>query len=464
MAERITPDICVIGGGSGAASLAMAAAAFGVPVVMVARRASDGHRGRVASLLAAAKRAAAVRNGAPFGVTTGAINVDFAKVRAHVQRVADAVAPNEATARLAGFGIRVIEGHATFKDRRTLMAGDAIEIRARRFVVATGSTPALPQIPGLDQGPYLTGETVFDLAELPEHLIVIGAGSAGLEMAQAFRRLGSAVTVLDAARPLAGDDAECAAIVVDQLAREGAVIRGEVTIARIEYARGKVQAIIDGGDNVEGTQLLVAAGRKPALDGLNLAAAGIVSGDSGIRVNKRLRTSNKRVYAIGDVVGQPHAAAYHANLVLRNALWRSRVKMQGSVVPRLLLTDPELAQVGMNEAEARQHGIKIVITRWPYNDNDRAQAERETRGHIKVITSTKGKILGAAIVGAQAGELIAPWALAVAQGLNIGAITDVILPSPTLSELGKSAALGFFMPRLTSPWVRRIIAGLRIFG
>ncbi|HTQ84526.1 MAG TPA: FAD-dependent oxidoreductase [Pseudolabrys sp.] len=463
MAERITPDICVIGGGSGAASLAMAAAAFGVPVAMVARRARDGHRGRVASLLAAAKRAAAVRTGAPFGVTTGAINVDFAKVRAHVQRVADAVAPNEASARLAGFGIRVIEGDAAFKDRRTLMAGDAIEIRARRFVIATGSTPALPQIPGLDQGPYLTSETVFDLAELPEHLIVIGAGSAGLEMAQAFRRLGSAVTVLDAARPLAGDDAECAAIVVDQLAREGAVIRSEVTIARIEYARGKVQAIIDGGDNVEATQLLVAAGRKPALDGLNLAAAGIVSGDSGIRVNKRLRTSNKRVYAIGDV-GQPHAAAYHANLALRNVLWRSRVKMQGSVVPRLILTDPELAQVGMNEAEARQHGIKFVITRWPYNDNDRAQAERETRGHIKVITSTKGKILGAAIVGAQAGELIAPWALAVAQGLNIGAITDVILPSPTLSDLGKSAALSFFMPRLTSPWVRRIIAGLRIFG
>ncbi len=464
MAETFTPDICVIGSGSGAASIAMAAAAFGVPVALVKCHAGGGHRGRMASLLAAAKCAAAMREGRPFGVMAAAVNVDFAKLRDHVQRVADALAPNKASARLTGLGIRVIEGDARFKDRRTLIVAGDVEIRARRFVIATGSTPALPQIQGLDQGRCLTGETVFDLTELPEHLIVIGAGSTGLELAQAFRRLGSAVTVLEAARPLAGDDPECAAVVVNQLEREGVVVRGGVKIARIEYAGGRVQAILEGGDSVEGTHLLAATGSKPALDGLNLEAAGIAYRDAGIHVNKLLKTSNKRIYAIGGAIGQPHAASYHASVVMQNALFRSRAKVQDGLIPRLTLTGPELAQAGMTEIEARDRGIKITITRWPYNDNDRAQAERETRGHIKVITSTKGKILGAAIVGAQAGELIASWMLAIAQGMHIRAITDVVLPSPTLSEIGKSAAFDFFVPRLTSPWVRRIIAWLRIFG
>ena len=256
------------------------------------------------------------------------------------------------------------------------MPAATVEIRARRFVIATGSTPALPQIPGLDQGGYLTSETVFGLTELPEHLIVMGAGSTGLELAQAFRRLGSAVTVLEAAQPLAGDDPECAAIVVNQLEREGVVVRGGVKIAGIEYAGGRVQAMLEGDDSVEGTHLLAATGSKPALDGLDLEAAGIACSDAGIRVNKRLKTSNKRVYAIGGAIGQPHAESYHASLVIQNALFRSRAKVRDGLIPRLTLTDPELAQAGMTETEARDRGIKITIARWPYHDNGRAQAER----------------------------------------------------------------------------------------
>jgi pyruvate/2-oxoglutarate dehydrogenase complex dihydrolipoamide dehydrogenase (E3) component len=365
----------------------------------------------------------------------------------------------------------VIKGHAKFKDRRTVVVGDQYEIRARRFVIATGSTPALPPIPGIEEGPYLTNETVFDLSERPDHLIVIGAGPIGLEMAQAFRRLGSAVTVLEAAVPLAKDDPECAAIVLDQLEREGVVIRSGVKVARVKYASGSVAVTFEGSageETIEARHLLVAAGRTPATDGLDLDAAGINYDRSGILVNRKLKTANRRVYAIGDAAaGQlqfTHAANYHAGLVIRNALFRLPVKVNNDMIPWVAYTEPELAQTGLTEAQARERKLKIRILRWPYHDNDRAQAERETHGHIKVITTSKGKIVGTTIVGAQAGELIAMWALAIAQGLNIRSLTDIVLPYPTLSEIGKRAAIDFFTPRLTSPWVRRIMTWLRIFG
>ena len=476
MAETLNPDICVIGGGSGGLSVAVAAAAFGVPVVLIERHKMGGdclNTGCVPSkaLLAAAKRAAAMRSGAPFGVTASSIDIDFGKVHDHVQRVIEAIAPADSAERFAGLGVRVIKGQAKFKDRRTVVVGDDYEIRARRFVIATGSTPALPPIPGLDEGPYLTNESVFSLSELPDRLIVIGAGPIGLEMAQAFRRLGSAVTVLEAAAPLAKDDPECAAIVLDQLEREGVVICSGVKVARVMHASGSVAATFEGPggeETVEGRSLLVAAGRKPTTDGLDLEAAGIKYDRAGIRVNKRLKTSNRRVYAIGDVAaGQPqftHAANYHAGLVIRNALFRLRVKVNNDAVPWAIYTEPELAQTGLTEAQARARKLKFRILRWSYHDNDRAQAERETHGHIKVITTRKGKVLGATIVGAQAGELIAMWTLAIAQGLNVRSLTGIVLPYPTLSEIGKRAAIDFFTPSLTSPWARRIIAWLRIFG
>jgi|SRR5579862_81039 len=464
MAEILTPDICVIGGGSGAAAAAITAAAFGAPVVLVARRIGGGYRDNLPALMAAAGRAAAMRGAGSFGVSAAAVDVDFVKVRDHVHRAVGGLASNDTVTRLTGFGVRVIEGDARFKDRRTLVAAGAFEIRARRFVIATRSAPALPQIPGLEQRPYLTGDSIFALGELPRHLIVVGAGSTGLELAQAFRRLGSAVTVLEAMRPLAGDDDECAAVLANEIERDGVVIRSGVKITRIERAAGKVQAILEGGDRIEGTHLLVATGSVPMLGGLAPEVAGVSYRDTGIVVNKRLKTANRRIYAIGDSIGQAHAGNYHAGLVVRNALFRSRVKLDNAATPRLTLTDPELAQAGLTEAEARKRGMKIRIARWPYHDNVRAQAARETRGHIKIVLSRNGTILGVTIVGAHAGELIAAWTVALARKLDVRAMTDVIMPSPTLSEIGKSAALDYFTPRLTSPWTRRIIAWLRIFG
>jgi pyruvate/2-oxoglutarate dehydrogenase complex dihydrolipoamide dehydrogenase (E3) component len=475
MAEKLAPDICVIGAGPGGLSVAAAAAAFGVPTVIIEHQRMGGdclNTGCVPSkaLLAAARRAQAIRSAGAFGLDGKNIGVNFAKVHEHVHDVIAAVAPADSAQRFTGLGVRVICGRAKFLDRNAVVVDD-VEIRARRFVVATGSTPAVPRIPGLVGGAYFTNETIFDLKERPEHLIIIGAGSMGLEMAQAFRRLGSSVTVLEAAQPLANDDPECVAILLDGLEREGVVFRTGVNVIDIVRTGNVVTATIEmsgAEQTITGSHLLVAAGRRPTIDGLDLDAAGIRYDHSGILVNRKLKTTNRRVYAIGDcAAGHPrltHAANYHAGLVIRNALFRFPVWADNSAVPWATYTEPELAHTGLTEAQARARRIKIRIARWPYYDNDRARTERDARGHIKVITTTRGKIVGATIVGAQAGELIAMWTLAIAQGLNIRALTNIVLPYPTLSEVGKRAAIDYFTSSLTAPWVRRIIALMRIFG
>ena len=475
MAELIRPDICVIGAGSGGLSVAAAAAAFGVPVVLVEKGRMGGeclNTGCVPSkaLIAAARRAHGVAALDAFGITASPPQIDFARVHDHVHGVIAAIAPNDSKERFTGLGVRVIEGKARFKDKDTVAVGDDIEIKARRFVIATGSSPALPPIPGLDTVPFLTNETVFDLTVCPEHLIVLGAGPIGLELAQAFRRLGAAVTVLEAHTALAREDAECARIVLDQLAAEGVVLRQGVSVARVEASASGVAVVLGGAsghERIVGSHLLIATGRRPNVEGLDLDAAGIAHSPAGIVVDRALRTTNRRVYAIGDVAGGPqftHAANYHAGLVIRNALFRLPVKADDSLIPRVTFTDPELAHVGLTEDEARRAHRSIRVLRWPLSENDRAQAERETRGHIKVITDKRGRILGATIVGAGAGELITTWALALANRLNIRAIAGIVVPYPTFGEIGKRAAITYFLPSLTSPFVRRIIGLLRRFG
>jgi pyruvate/2-oxoglutarate dehydrogenase complex dihydrolipoamide dehydrogenase (E3) component len=474
MSDILTPDICVIGGGSGGLSVAAAAAAFGVPVVLVEKGKMGGdclNTGCVPSkaLIAAAKRADGARHGTPFGIANFRPAIDFAKVHNHVHGAINAIAPNDSKERFAGLGVQVIEGEARFKDRTTLMVGEAA-IKARRFVVATGSAPALPPIPGLEDTPHLTNETIFELKQCPEHLVIIGAGPIGLELAQAFRRLGAEVTVLEAATPLAKDDPECAAIVLDQLTREGIKLRIGAQVIRVEAAAPKVRIVVKteaGEQAIEGSHLLVAAGRKPNVDGLGLDAARIRHEPRGIVVNRGLVTSNKRVFAIGDVTGAAqftHVANYHAGIVIRRALFRLPAKVDEDIIPWVTYTDPELAHVGLTEDSARKRHRAIRVLRAPFHDNDRAHTERATRGHIKVITTAKGVILGATIVGPQAGELITTWALAIQQQIGIRAMAGLIVPYPTLAEVGKRAAIAYFTPNLTSPLLRRIIVFLRRFG
>ena len=479
MAEILTPDICVIGAGSGGLTVAAAAAAFGVPVVLIEKGKMGGdclNTGCVPSksLIAAARHAHAIARAKIFGVSARGVEVDFARVYQHVHGVIAAIAPNDSRERFAALGVRVIEGAARFRDPRTVTVagarGEEIEIKARRFVIATGSTPSLPPIPGLKETAYLTNETVFDLAVRPEHLIVIGAGPLGLELAQAFRRLGSAVTVIEAGEPIAREDPECAGVVLDALAREGVELRAGIAVARVEGTNGKVNVVVraEGGEEtIAGSHLLIATGRRANADGLGLEAAGIRRDGAGILVDKGLKTANRRVYAVGDVAGGAqftHLANHHAGLVVRNALFRLRVRVNEEAVPRVTFTDPELAHVGLTEAQARRRRLSFRVLRWPFHENDRAQTERDTHGHIKVITSRGGRILGATIVGPSAGELITTWTLAIHRRLSARTLAGIIIPYPTLAEVGKRAAITYFMRGLTRGYVQRIIAWLRRFG
>jgi pyruvate/2-oxoglutarate dehydrogenase complex dihydrolipoamide dehydrogenase (E3) component len=476
MAQLLRPDICVIGAGAGGLTVAAAASAFGVPVVLIEKGRMGGgslNTGSVPSkaLIAAAARANVLRNGARFGLKTVRYGVDFSAVNAYVRNAIATTAPQDSRERFNGLGVRVINGTARFADRRTVTVDD-ITVKARRFVIATGSSPAIPAIPGLAETPHFTNETIFDLTDCPRHLIVLGAGTVGLELAQAYRRLGADVTVLERAAPLASNDPECAAIVLDALTREDIALHMGVKIAQVRRSLARVQVVIardgsTGEETIEGTHLLIATGRRPNFEELALDVAGIRHEPHGITVDKHLRTSNKRVYAVGDVTGGPkfaHVASYQAALVVRHALFRTRFKVDHQAIPSVVYTDPELAQVGFQEDEARAHAGSIRVLRWPFRENDRAQTTGATNGHIKIITDRRGDILGAAIVGASASENIAAWALAINQKLNIRAFAGLIVPYPTYAEVGKRAAMTYFTRGLTSPLVRRIIGWLRRLG
>jgi pyruvate/2-oxoglutarate dehydrogenase complex dihydrolipoamide dehydrogenase (E3) component len=456
-------DIAVIGAGSGGLSVAAAAAQFGRKVVLFEKGEMGGdclNYGCVPSkaLLAAAKQAHAMRSGAAYGISPAEPQVDFGAVRAHVQRAIAAIAPHDSQERFEKLGVTVVRAAARFIDDRSIEAAGE-HYTARRMVIATGSSPALPPVPGLADVPYLTNETLFGNETLPAHLLVLGAGPIGLEMAQAHRRLGSAVTVIEARLPLAQDDPELSAVVLERLAAEGVDILANRAATGVTHDAQGFRIALQGGGEVAGSHLLVAAGRRPNVDGLGLEAAGIAFSARGITVDRGLRTTNRRVYAVGDVAGGrfTHEAGYQAGIVIRNALFGLPVKARTSM-PHVTYTDPELAQAGMTEAEARaRHGGRVKLLRWPFSGNDRAQAEGRTDGLVKIVTGPRGRILGAGIVGPGAGELIQPWILALEKGLKIGAMATPVLPYPTRGEAGRRAAVNYFQEFASNPLVRGVI-------
>ena len=475
MTRTLTPDICVIGAGSGGLSVAAAAAAFGVAVVLIEKGKMGGdclNYGCVPSkaMIAAGKQAHAMRHGSKFGIADVEPEIDFRAVNKHIHGVIAAIAPNDSVERFTALGVHVIKAEAKFTGPRTVVAGD-VEIRARRFVVATGSSALVPPIPGLDTVDYFTNETIFEQTRRPGHLVIIGGGPIGMELAQAHRRLGSQVTVLEGLKALGKDDPELAAHVLRALRDDGVAIREGARVTSVEK-RGKSGVRVnietaDGTETIDGTHLLLAAGRAANVEGLGLDTAGVDYDRKGIKVTDKLRSTNRRVYAIGDVAGGlqfTHVAGYHAGLVLRPLLFRLPARENRTIIPWVTYTDPELAQVGMTEADALKAHKGVRILRWPYAENDRAQAERKTEGFIKLVTSARGKILGCSIVGANAGEMINIYALAVAQGLGVRDIASYVPPYPTMSEIGKRASITYFAGATRKPIVRRLIRFLRIFG
>lgn len=462
--ERIKTDVCVIGAGSGGLSVAAGAVQMGAKVVLL-----EGHKmggdclnfGCVPSkaLIAAGKQAHAMRTGEKYGVMPVMPEVSYAAAKDHVHHAIATIEPHDSQERFEGLGVHVIREFGRFVSATEVQAGETV-IEARRFVIATGSSPFVPPIPGLDEVPYFTNETIFDLREKPEHLIIIGGGPIGMEMAQAHVRLGSKVTVIEAAKALGKDDPEAAAVVLDKLRDEGiAIVEGQGA-AKISGTEGAIRVETADGTVHEGTHLLMAVGRKANLDKLDLDKAGIEH-DRAVRVDDSLRTTNKKVYAIGDVAGGlqfTHVAGYHAGVVIRSILFGLPAKARTDHIPWATYTDPELAQIGPTEAEARkEHGDRLEVARFDYAGNDRAIAEGKTTGFIKVMV-VKGRPIGATIVGAQAGELVGLWALAIANKIKMSGISAMVAPYPTLVEINKRAAGAYFSPRLfDNPTVKRVV-------
>ena len=476
MSKVLRPDICVIGAGSGGLSVAAAAAAFGVSVVLIEKGKMGGdclNYGCVPSkaILAAGKHAQSIRDASKFGITvTGEPKVNFKKVHDHIHDVIAQIEPNDSVERFTGLGVDVIQAEGRFKDERTVIAGDK-EIQARRFVIATGSSTFVPPIKGLDSVPYLTNETLFENTRKMPHLVIIGGGPIGMEMAQAHKRLGCDVTVIEAAKALGNDDPELTSILLDELKKEGINIIENAMVSNVTQSNKKgvrISYTKDGTTHdVNATHLLIATGRSANVDGLSLGAAGIEYTRRGIQVSKDLRTTNKRVYAIGDVTGGlqfTHVAGYHAGLVIRGILFRKKAVPNDGMIHWVTYTEPELGHVGLTEEKAREKYGKIKVLRWPYHENDRAQAERKTTGLIKMITNKKGLILGVSIVGTGAGEMMNMWALAVTNNMKVGDVVGYVSPYPTLSEIGKRAAVTNYTSLSRKPIIRNVIGFLRKFG
>ena len=464
--EKIKTDVLVIGAGSGGLSVASGAAQMGASVVLLEAHKMGGdclNYGCVPSkaLIASAKTAYSMSHAAPYGIADVMPSVDYAAAKDHVADVISQIEPMDSVERFEGFGVRVIQEHGKFISPTEVQAGDHV-ITARRIVIATGSSPFVPPIPGLDKVPYITNESLWELREQPKHLLVIGGGPIGMEMAQAHVRLGSKVTVIEGSKALGKDDPELAEIVLEKLRAEGIEIAEGSNAKEVRGTDGAIEVETEDGSVYKGSHILVAVGRKSNTEGLDLEKAGIKTHRSGIEVNDSLRTTNRRVYAIGDVAGGlqfTHVAGYHAGVIIRSILFGLPSKASTRHLPWATYTQPELAQVGMTEAQAKkEHGTKLEVVRFHYNHNDRAIAERKTRGLIKVMV-VKGRPVGASIAGEQAGELISLWALAISSKMKMSQIAGMVAPYPTIGELNKRAAGAYFSPRLFESDVVKKVVG-----
>lgn len=474
MGETIKCDLAIIGGGAGGLSLAAGASQLGLKVVLVESGKMGGdclNFGCIPSksLLAVAKTFYHLQRAGQFGIHAKGLVIDFPQVMMYVRKVIGNIAENDSVARFESLGVQVIQTDGQFLGVDTFEVGSAV-ICAKRFVIATGSSAFTPSIPGLDKVSYLTNETIFNLQELPKHLIVIGGGPIGCELAQAFSMLGSKITILEEFNMLPKDDADCVAIVRSRFEAMNIIIYEKIKVQHIEphpdagitvYFELKGEPL-----TITGSHLLIATGRSANVDDLDLDKAGVKYTAKGIEVNARLQTSNRKIYAIGDVAGPyqfTHMASYQAGIALRNIVFKFPSKVDYRAIPWVTYTEPELAHVGMLIKEALKLS-DTQITEWPFADNDRAQTEQALNGKIKIITDKKARILGVTIVGSHAGELILPWIMAIREQKTLRSFTDVIAPYPTLSEISKRVAGEFYKPKLFSGKIRWLVRWLQKLG
>ena len=448
-------DIIAIGGGAAGLVTAAGAAGLGARVALIERHKMGGEclwTGCVPSkaLLAAGRAVADIRNGAHYGVTAGPPTVDFTKVMKHVHEAQEAIEPNDSPARFRSLGVNVIIGNAHFVDRSCVYA-DGREVRAKHFVIATGSRPAVPDIPGIHTVPYYTNETIFSIEVLPKSLLVLGGGAVGVELAQAFALLGSSVTILEAGEQiLSTEDAEVSDLVRKSLEADGVVIKTSTKVTRVEATSDGVR-VAAGSASFDAAALLVAVGRRANTDTLQLEAAGVAYDANAVKVDRYLRTTAHNIWAAGDITGGPrftHVADYQARQVLRNALFPFKTAVNYKIVPWAIYTDPEIGHVGVTEAEARkQAGDDVQVFRKSFGELDRAIADGKRRGFIKVVADGHGRILGGHVAGAHASSIIAEITLAMKHNIGLSHLSSVIHAYPTYAEAFKHTGDAFVRSR-----------------
>jgi len=475
MADIIKPDLCILGAGAPGIALATAARSYGASVVLIdlGVEGDSLRSGAVpaAALAAAAAQAHGARNAAAFGISNGDPKVAFRGVHEFIQSTLAAIAPRDAIQRLRALGIEVIVSPAAFIDKRTIKAGDTL-IRARRFVIATGSSPTVPPIKNLGDVPYFTTDTIFANTYKLSHLVILGGGAVGLQFAQSYRRLGCDVTVVETGAALAEVDAEIAAIALRQLREEGVVVHEQTTTTEM-VARGQGIGVIvrreDGTTTtLDASHILLALDHTPNFGGLALDKAGIRFDkvrDDRLMLRSRLLTSNRRVHVIGEAAGSPPslpAARHDARIVLESALFNRTVKRAASDIPVTIFTDPQLAQIGLTEQQARlRFKTAYTVIRASFAENDRAIATRRTAGAAKVITDRTGAILGAAIAGPEAGELIAFFGLAMKAGTRLPELADVVTPYPSFAGIIELLVEAWRQQVGPEPWRQRRLALVR---
>lgn len=465
-------DLAVIGAGSAGLSAAAGAAMLGLKVVLFEKHEMGGdclNFGCVPSkaLIAAAKIAHAPEEAARYGISLPAAVVNWDAVKAHVRSAIEAIAPVDSQERFEGLGCTVIREAARFEDRNTLISASA-RVKARRIILATGSRAIIPPVPGLEDMPYLTNETIFSAPDFPHELIILGGGPIGLELAQAFCRLGSKVTVIEMDRALPRADAAHARIALDALRAEGVTILEGHKAMRVSGGPGNISVKAEsaaGEVMVSGSHILVATGRRAVTEGLDLEKGGVDFTGKGVTVSDTLRSkSNPRVWALGDIAGQgqfTHLAGWHASVFVRRAFFKQGSKASSLPLPAVTYTSPEVAQVGLTEADAREKfGEAVKTSAFPFHDNDRAIAEGKTLGEAKLILH-KGKLVGASIVGEGAGDIIQMVGLAMSNGLKLTALTNFISPYPTRTEAVKRAASAYFTPSVFGAPARKLVGILQ---
>lgn len=473
-------DLGIIGGGAAGLTAAAGAARFGAKTLLIEKAGKLGgdclHFGCVPSktLLRSAEVWSLARRSREFGLPASELPpVRLADVMRRVRSVVDAIQEHDSPERFRGLGADVRFGEPRFADDRTVILGGE-RATARAWILATGSGPAIPPVPGLETVPYWTNETVFSQSELPERLLVLGGGPVGVEMAQAFRRLGSQVTLVESAEQLLpAEDPDIAGIVRARLEAEGVTVLTGAKAVKAAPAGRSVELSVapPGGEGtprtVRGDVLLVAAGRKPNVEGLELAAAGVAFTPGGVPADARMRTNVPHIYACGDVNGVypfTHVAGYEAGIALSNAVLRLPRKADYAKVPWCTYADPEAASVGLNEKRAKEAGVEYRVLSAPFRENDRALAAGEPEGMIKVLIRPSGTLLGCQIAGRNAGELIHEWVAAINGGVKLSAMASAIHAYPTLSEISKKAAGSYYSEKLFGERTRkilRVLFGLR---